>query len=140
MQITKRGFLKAGSGLLALLLGRAHADLPRQQPEPKAATPTEVPIQISAVAGFQYHAGTQVWSSLEVGHLLTLQRETDNRYDQKAIVVLWNQHKLGYVPRTDNVTLAQMMDRGIPLQARIVKLTQSADPWKRIGMEIRMQV
>ncbi len=134
MNLTKRNFFKAGAGLAAWLVSGAR---PGQAQTEKPST--HILIQNSPLAGFQYHQGKKVWPRLRTGQPLTLQREADNTYDAKAVMVLWNGKKLGYVPRADNVAVSQMLDRGIPLQARIVELADSPNPWKRIRMEIHME-
>lgn len=94
----------------------------------------------SVVAGFQYYRGERVWRNLKVDAPLRLVREPGNSYDEKAIEVYWRGEKLGYVPRVDNSVLAQLMDRGVPLRARISGLRRSYDPWERVSFEVEMEV
>ncbi|MBF0135820.1 MAG: HIRAN domain-containing protein [Magnetococcales bacterium] len=93
----------------------------------------------AGVAGFQDHQGQRVWSQLRIGQSLILQREADNPYDGKAVMVLWNGRKLGYVPRASNVAVSQMLDRGQNLRARIARLKDSSNPWERIQVDILME-
>ena len=74
--------------------------------EPETAA---IPIQESPIAGFQYHQGEALWAQLAIGQQLTLSREPDNRYDRRAVRVDWRGHKLGYLPRAENVAVAQML-------------------------------
>ena len=93
-------------------------------------------VQESPVAGFQFHEGESVWSSLEVGKELTLVREADNVHDSNAVAVYFHTDQLGYVPRVENTAVAQMLDRGEHLKASISKLNDTDDPWDRIWLEI----
>lgn len=93
-------------------------------------------LQTSPVAGFQHHAGPALFSLMQVGDVLTLSREPDNPHDGRAVRVLWHGAQIGYAPRLENVDLARFMDQGVPLQARILHLQTSRDPWKRVLMEI----
>ncbi len=121
-------FLKlAGLAGLAALPHRAAA----------SRTPA-IPLQTSPVAGFQYHAGEHLWPRLCVGAPLALVREPENRYDSRAVRVDWEGHKLGYVPAIDNAAIAQLLDRGQRLEARIAALNRSRNPWKRVAVEIRL--
>lgn len=86
-------------------------------------------IQESPIAGLQYHADEALRSLLKAGQPLTLVREAANSYDQRAVRVERNGRKLGYVPRQENAAVAQMLDWGERLEARIVRLEQSANPW-----------
>lgn len=102
----------------------------------RAAPQAPLLLQISPLAGFQYHQGEACWPELQLNACLTLTREQENRHDARAIRVDWQGRKLGYVPRAENATLASLMDRGHRLEARIQSLKESPDPWKRVALEI----
>jgi len=93
-------------------------------------------LQDSPLAGFQYHAGRELWPRMRVGDPLTLVREADNPYDAKAVRVEWQGRKIGYVPRRENSDVARLLDRGQALEARIVRLAEVRDPWSRVRFEI----
>ena len=96
----------------------------------------EILLQSSPLAGFQYYAGKSVWNELHEGDLLSLAREPDNGYDPCAIRVEWHGIKLGYVPRRENAALARLLDKGVVMDARITRLTNSHNPWQRISFEV----
>ena len=100
--------------------------------------PATILIQQSPIAGFQFHDGDALWDQLTVGQPLTLAREPDNRYDKRAVRVDWQGHKLGYVPRMENAAVAQMLERGQTLQARIEELEHSDNPWLRIRFSVSL--
>ena len=75
-------------------------------------------------------------SEIRVGDRLTLTREADNRHDRNAVRVDWNGEKLGYVPRAENRAVAQALDAGESLEARVSVLRDDPDPWRRIEFEI----
>ena len=93
-------------------------------------------IQESPVAGFQFHRGEDVWSSLAVGAAVELVREPDNAHDADAVAIYFNAEKLGYVPRAENGVVAQMLDRGEDLAASISRLTIDDDPWQRVRFSV----
>lgn len=128
--VSRRAFLKSLTALVGgfTLPAIAHAKL--------APTPQKV-LQHSPVAGFQYHLGERLWSQLAVGQSLQLVREADNRYDDRAVRVEWQGHKLGYIPRLDNAAVSQLLDRGERLEAVIAWLNASNNPWERVGVEVR---
>lgn len=103
-------------------------------------TVRELLVQESPVAGFQYHDGETVWPRLSTGDSLRLLREPGNPYDGQAVAVYWGGAKLGYVPRAANTAVAQMMDRGEWLSARVARLRESQDPWKRVGISIAVRI
>jgi hypothetical protein len=93
-------------------------------------------VQSSPLAGFQYYQGKALWDEMKVGDALTLVREANNPHDSNAVRVEWRGHALGYVPRRENRTVAQHLDRGGAAEARISKLLQHRNPWQRVEFEI----
>ena len=93
-------------------------------------------VQSSPLAGFQYHHGKALWDEMKVGDALTLVREAGNPHDGNAVRVEWQGQPLGYVPRRENRTVAQHIDRGGAIEARISKLVQHRNPWQRVEFEI----
>ena len=96
-------------------------------------------VQSSPLAGFRYHAAADAWDELRVGDRLELVRETDNRFDPKAISLAWRGRKLGYVPRRENAALAWALDRGELLSARISRLRDHPNPARRIEFEVYIE-
>ena len=93
-------------------------------------------IQSSPLAGAQYHALAEVWPQLKVGDRLTLVREPENRHDPRAIRVEWQGRKLGYLPRAENRAASAALDQGERLVARITRLRDDPNPWRRLEIEV----
>lgn len=118
------------SVLTLVLLASASASLSA------SAESIRILVQSSPLAGSQFHAVSRVWSELREGDRLTLVRETDNRHDRHAVRVDWHAQPLGYVPRAENRAVARALDGGEKLDARITKLRDDPDPWRRVEFEI----
>ncbi len=101
---------------------------------PGRASPAQLVIQQSPLAGFQYHEGER---PLE-GQSLQLIREPNNPYDTRAVRVDWRGQRLGYIPARQNHAVAQVADRGQILYARIASLAVDDNPWKRVVLEISL--
>jgi hypothetical protein len=101
--------------------------------------PPRILLQESPLAGYQYHRASGIWPFLRVGQVLQLRREPANSHDPNAIGVWYKNDHLGYVPRRENRTLAQMMDRGERLEARIVRLLEDENPWRRIRFRVDLK-
>lgn len=101
-----------------------------------AEVESQVILQTSPLAGFQYHAGRALFPLMQVGDRLQLIRESDNPYDAQAVRVEWRGAMIGYAPRADNVDLARLMDRGTPVEGRIVHLQKGRNPWRRVLFEV----
>lgn len=93
-------------------------------------------LQTGSVMGFRHYEGKQIWDNLHVGEKLVLVREPENAFDSQAIRVEWQGHKLGYVPKADNVDLARIMDNGTNVEARIIALNPSRRPNNRVTFEV----
>lgn len=93
-------------------------------------------VQRAPLAGFQFHAGPQVWAELRIGDKLELIREPNNPHDARAIAVLWQGHQIGYLPRAENDAVSEAMDRGHRLEARISRLREERNPWRRLEVEV----
>lgn len=103
---------------------------------PVSAETVKILVQSSPLAGSQYYAVSEVWSQIRPGDRLTLTREADNRHDRNAVRVDWNGRQLGYVPRAENRAVAAALDRGEKLEARVAKLREERDPWRRVEFEV----
>jgi hypothetical protein len=110
-----------------------------------ALTTTQVPaqtaevrmlVQSSPLAGFQFYEANLLWDEMKAGDALALVREADNPHDGNAVRVEWRGHPLGYIPRRENRAVAQHMDRGVNIEARISKLRESGKAWQRIEFEV----
>jgi len=83
---------------------------------------TYLVVRNSPLAGFRHHDGRLVWDEMHAGDVLKLVREPDNPFDAGAVRLEWNGRTIGYVPRIENSDLAQRLDAGTPLEARITGL------------------
>jgi len=104
------------------------------------ATQRTTLLQESPLAGFEYHRAPAIWCFMQEGDPLRLVREHLNPHDPNAIAVWFKNEKLGYIPKKENATLAQLMDRGHRLEARITRLLHTDNPWRRVRVRVEMVV
>lgn len=97
-------------------------------------------IQSSPLAGSQYYALSALWQEIRAGDALTLVREPDNRHDRNAVRVEWRGQKLGYVPRAENRLIAEAMDAGERLTARVSSVNDNKNPWLRVAFEVFVEL
>jgi len=88
------------------------------------------------IAGYYYYDGDKVEQQLKVNEKLRIKREKDNPHDSKAISLWYSGHKLGFVPRHKNSTLAKLLDQKIEIKAVINQIYPDESPWKRIFVDI----
>ncbi|MFZ4538709.1 HIRAN domain-containing protein [Propionivibrio sp.] len=101
-----------------------------------SAESVKILVQSSPLAGSQYYAVAKVWNEIRLGDRLMLTREPDNHHDRNAVRVDWNGEQLGYIPRAENRAVAQALDSGEKLEARVSKLRDDPDPWRRVEFEV----
>lgn len=90
----------------------------------------------SIVAGTSYQNLTQIEEKIIINETkLTLKREPDNEYDKFAILVLFDNHKLGYIPKAKNQTIARLMDAGKEFYAKAIQ-KEWEGKWLRIDIEV----
>lgn len=128
--LTRRSFL----GFLAFARIGAHL-LPKAQ---ELAGPV---LLTTRVAGFRFHEGSALESSLRVGNPLVLVREPGNPHDPRAIAVhLRSGERLGYVPRSANGVPSRLMDQDVLIVAAIVSISPAPAPWwERLTIELRLR-
>lgn len=131
--MSRRGFLKS----LTAFVGGIALPVAAYANSSREAWKT---LQISPVVGFQYHSGETLRPQLTAGQLLKLTREADNPSDKRSVRVEWQSHKLGYIPRLDNVAVSHLLDRGEILVAVITKLKNSRNPWDRVDVEVKWKM
>ena len=97
------------------------------------------------LAGRKYHDADEVWEQLKVGTVLKLERDKENRVDANAVMVVYKDQegenfKLGYIPRTDNKTIASLLEMGWTtiFECRISKLNPDAHPENQVYLTIRI--
>lgn len=97
-----------------------------------------ITLQRTTLSGFRHYDAPRLWLALQPNALLTLEREHDNPHDDDAVALHWRGHKLGYLPRRENLVVARLLDKARSLSARIVRLTPDAERNARIGIEVLM--
>lgn len=90
----------------------------------------------SIVAGTSYQNLAQIEEKIILNETkLKLKREPDNEYDKFAILVLFEEHKLGYIPKAKNQTIARLMDAGKEFYAKATQ-KEWEGKWLRIDIEV----
>ena len=131
--LNRRGFLGSLAAASALLFwGRRTT----------AATPCSmeaISLCRCFIAGFQFHQGPALLSTLTAGQQLALKREPANPHDDLAIAVhTASGSKIGYLPQRLNEIPATLMDSNRPLSAVISAVLPKAPPWEAVEVEIRL--
>ena len=95
----------------------------------------EIRLFDTYVSGTAFLQDASVLEKLRCGDKLLLVRE-DNKFDSHAILVMTEKkEKLGYIPETDNLIFARLMDAGKLLCGR-VKNIEPKGTFRVINIEI----
>lgn len=61
------------------------------------------------LAGAKFYQLPWVMNELKVGTEVMLSPDPENRYDENAVEVEFNEHKLGFIPRANNGNLQKLL-------------------------------
>lgn len=87
------------------------------------------------IAGTTY-VDKEVIEGLKPGDALILQREQDNRFDDRAVLILDSaKRKAGYIPEKDNAVFSRLMDAGKLLTAKVRSVEKKGD-FSKIKVDI----
>lgn len=75
-----------------------------------------------AIAGLQHYRGNDLAEMIKEGDKLQLRPQPDNAYDENAIMVMWHNNKIGYVPASIARDVRRRIDAGIDVTASIVEI------------------
>jgi len=64
------------------------------------------------IAGLQYYEALFIINKLKVGKKLKLKIEPNNIHDENAVEIYYKKHKLGYIPRSANYSIATILKAG----------------------------
>ena len=133
--ISRRQFLNRLS-IIPFLTVPVFATTPKVPKKLFFRNTTQQKIRNVPLAGFQFYKGEKIWGQLTPKDPLKLTHEADNKYDTNAIVVSWRDYQLGYIPRRESKSFVGLMDEGKQLNAEIITLSESDNPWKRIEIAV----
>ena len=92
------------------------------------------------IAGFTYYDCALVFQKLNIGTKLNLVLEPDNKYDARAIAIYYKDHKIGFVPRTENRILYKLLMVGLKrnLQVVIQRVSKNEHPENQIQVVVHL--
>ncbi len=90
-----------------------------------------------SIAGLQHYRGNDLAELIQIGDALKLQQQPDNAYDNHAIIVLWHNNKIGYIPAALARDISRKMEAGVRISASIIELksVRFGRKWIRIRLQ-----
>ena len=92
------------------------------------------------IAGFQNHEGPAVLRELKVGTPLALVRDVKNIFDRYAIRLEYQGRHVGFIPREQNRTVAELLEQGAPISCSITEVDRDAKLWEAVRIEVSIPV
>ncbi len=119
-----------------LLFGGVGVVLPKSIEKLSPPPPQKIRLATVFLAGLSFYDGPEALSLLEPQMPLQLSREPHNLHDKNAVQVFSGEAKLGYIPRSENKTIARLMDEGKPVEAVILEVNPEEFPAGGIKAEV----
>ncbi len=88
------------------------------------------------VAGLAYYDVEAAIKRMQAGDPLHLVAEPTHPYDEFAVEIWHGEHKLGYVPRSDNRHLSRLLRQGATLAGEVWVVDPDATVWERVRARV----
>ena len=90
------------------------------------------------IAGFSHWYGAEHLGELKPGTKLKLVAEPDNPYDPRAVAILLGKVKLGYIPRSMNAEVSQLMffGHGGIFKCVVTQVDKEAHPEQQVRVSV----
>jgi hypothetical protein len=90
------------------------------------------------LAGGQYYELKDVIEEMHVNDFLNLIADPENSHDEYAVEVYWDKHKLGFLSRTQNRIIHNLLINDIPLVGIITQINKEFS--KQVEFDILLQL
>lgn len=91
-----------------------------------------------SVAGLQHYRGNDLAELIKVGDRLELCHQPSNKFDENAVMVMWHNNKLGYIPKGLAKEVSLKLESGQSLEASIIEIkpVRFGRKWIKIRIEV----
>lgn len=76
------------------------------------------------LAGGQYYDLKKIIDKIKEDDSLNLLPDSENEHDEYAVEVYWKKHKLGFLSRTQNRIIHNLLVNDVPLTAKVSKINK----------------
>ncbi|NMA18418.1 MAG: restriction endonuclease [Clostridiaceae bacterium] len=93
------------------------------------------------LAGFAYYDGLDVIDELTLGQRVTMVKEINNPYDEKAVAIYYKDKKLGYIPASHNSFISTLLyyGHGDIFEARIQMVNMESHPERQFRIVVKVK-
>lgn len=126
---TEQNVIKVNSGLLAALSqGSLNIDVMAR----------EILVLECLIAGTSFRRLGEIEPELISQVKLTTVREGQNKYDQFAVALHFQDNKIGYIPKEKNEVIARLMDAGKQFYA-VLEAKEWEGNWLRLDIKVYLK-
>ncbi len=92
------------------------------------------------IAGFTYYDGSEAFPELKMGQELDIALDTENKFDNRAVMISYKDWKLGYVPRSDNRIIYKLLRTNVTnIVLRIQRLDGTEHPEAQVQVVAHLE-
>lgn len=135
----RRKFLTQTPALLGGGLIAAHTAQATAVTAPPSAPPaSKVRVELLRVCLYnnEWDEGRWTWPVLPVGAPLIVVRDRSQRWDDNAVRFVWRGYRIGQLSRTENTTIAHLLDQGHRIEACVNDVQDRDKLWIGIGVTV----
>jgi hypothetical protein len=97
--------------------------------------PKDILVLETIIAGTSFRKLNDIEPKLSSQVKLEIKREPDNKFDEFAIALYFEQKKIGYIPRERNEVIARLLDAGKMFFA-IIEAKEWEGNWLKIEIKV----
>lgn len=91
------------------------------------------------LAGFTHYDGVLCFQQLQIGTSLNLVVEDDNKFDARAVAIYFGEHKLGFIPRSENRIFHKLLKVGFSnFDVRVQRVDATEHPENQIQVVVHL--
>lgn len=98
----------------------------------------DVLLNSFVLAGGQYYDLKHVIEEIEIDDKLSLIAELENEHDEYAVQVYWDKHMLGYLSRSQNRIIHNMLINDLKLYGQVTQINKNFST--RLEFDIYLQL
>ena len=99
-----------------------------------------IPLYECFIRGMWYYDGKNYTHKIYRHDDLDLVRQPGNTYDEFAIEVYWSGIKMGYLPKYENVPIANLIDNGMLLRSQVKGVYPENELHERLRIKLELLI
>ncbi|MDC1037447.1 HIRAN domain-containing protein [Candidatus Marinimicrobia bacterium] len=90
-----------------------------------------------SIAEFCFDEGVNILEKMKIWETLRMKRDANNKYDNHAIELHWQNVKVGFVPMSDNRHLFRLLE--LDLVCTILEINPDEETWQMCKIKVELK-